>query len=180
MKTNKTNDFDTLTLYVKKLKANEIIEYYKTFGWVLENETENKKYEDLIDLTLKRPHQIENKDELQLMQVYMEEKVNKIGKIEHHKHSKTTAFCLFFGVIGLFMLIVGVFSLLNIIKDVNFIVSIVFSVIGSVFSLLTAICTPIIYKKELLNFQITHKNLSKELKQILDKASLLVGGGNNE
>ena len=62
-------NYDTLNLYVKKIKAEEIKERYKNFGWILFNEQENATYEDILDLTFTRPHKIENKDELQLMQV---------------------------------------------------------------------------------------------------------------
>ena len=53
-------DFDKLSLYVKKYKAEEIIKHYKNFNWKLVSESENKKYEDIVDLTFIRKHKIEN------------------------------------------------------------------------------------------------------------------------
>ena len=63
MKINDYINYDSLKLYVKKNKSKEIIEHYKLFGWELAEEFENKKYEDILDLTFCRAHKIENKDE---------------------------------------------------------------------------------------------------------------------
>ena len=70
-------EYDELRLYVKKTKKDEIVNHYKVFGWNLVSINENKRYEDIVDLEFKRPHKIKEKDELQLLQVYMEENVNQ-------------------------------------------------------------------------------------------------------
>ena len=52
MKTNNYNEYDKLVLYVKKDKAKEIIGRYVLFGWEVESQEENSRYEDILDITL--------------------------------------------------------------------------------------------------------------------------------
>jgi len=180
MKMKKYNDYDTLTLYVKKLKASEIIDSYKTFGWVLTSEVENSKYEDIVDLSFERPHKIENKDELQLMQVYMEEKLNNIGKLEIHKHSRSSAFGLFFGIIGLFLMIFGSILCFDFLLPKELILGIVLLSVGFIFGVITAICLPKIIKFENKHYEEIYAKLEDELTSICKKAEYLYGGKNHE
>jgi len=113
MKTKDYKNFDTLTLYVKKTKAEQIKEYYKIFKWNLIEEKENDKYADIVDLTFSRPHKIENKDELQLNQVYLEENINELAKLENRKHSKSLIFGLSFAIVILILLIQGILFVVN-------------------------------------------------------------------
>ena len=77
-----SNKFDTLNLFVKKIKRQDVVDTYTSLGWKLLTEKENDRYEDIIDLTFLRPHKIQNKDQLQLMQVYTEDNLNEIAKLE--------------------------------------------------------------------------------------------------
>ena len=176
MKKNNNLDYDTLTLLVKKEKQEEIIKCYQNFGWELVGNNENRKYEDIVDLIFKRPHKIKNKDELQLQQVYMEERLNEIGKLERHKHSKTTGFCLFFGVIGLAMIIYGLYLILKF-NIAQIPISISQLSVGFVFCLATIIFAPKIYKKEKKTFHEKTIKLQEELKAIYEVVSTLTGGG---
>ena len=134
MKINDYINYDSLKLYVKKNKSKEIIEHYKLFGWEVLEEFENKKYEDILDLTFCRPHKIKNKDELQLLQVYMEERLNEQAKIEKHKHSKTTSIGLCLGVIGVGLITLGLLACLKVIMFVSLIGGILLAVSGSIFA----------------------------------------------
>ncbi len=179
MRTKKYNDYDNLTLYVKKVKAQQIIENYKTFGWQLVSEADNKQYEDIVDLTFERPHKTENKDELQLMQVYMEDKLNAIGKLEKNKHPKTTSFGLIFGVMGLALIVFAILFNFGVLASLNTVYCIVMGSVGLLFLILTFIVIPKLYKKELNHFKTTHAVYEMELKEICKKATTLSGGENN-
>lgn len=176
MKTNKYNDFDTLTLYVKKSKSKDIISNYQKFGWVLVSQTENSRYEDIEDIMLERPHFVENKDELQLLQVYMEEKLNAIGKLERNKYPKTTSFGLIFGVFGLALLILSALFAFHVLNGSNLALNIVMASVGILFLISTAIVIPKLKNKEQKHFKVTHLNLTSEINQITKKATSLSGG----
>lgn len=178
MKTKTDIDFDTLTLYIKKARASKIIDNYKTFGWELVNEKENNQYEDILDITLKRPHKIENKDELQLMQVYLEDKLNSLAKLEKNKHPKSTSFGLIFGVFGTFLILLGALFGFKVLAGASLPISIFLSFIGIFFLLLTLIFIPKIYSKELKDYNQKHLMLEKDTKDICKKASELWGEKN--
>lgn len=174
------NEFDTLTIFVKKIKAKAIIKDYENFGWSLKYESENNQYEDIVDLTFERKHKIKNKDELQLLQVYMEDKLNELGKLEKNKNPKTTALGLFFGVVGLILLVFGSLFAFNIIINIALTPSIIMMCIGSIFLVSTFIFIPKLNKKELDQFNLRHMQLNDELKEINNKAASIIGGNNDE
>ena len=174
-------NYDTLNLYVKKIKAEEIKERYKNFGWILFNEQENATYEDILDLTFTRPHKIENKDELQLMQVYMEERINSIGKIERHKHSKSTSIGLCLGTFTLLLLALGLWL---IITQYTITSSLVFGIISTAFSVffivLEAVFFPKLIKHENKSFKEKYDKLYKEADDLCKKAINLRGNSHEQ
>lgn len=176
MKTKTYNDFDTLKLFVKKDKYEEIVSNYKTFGWELAEKKENNKYEDIFDLTFERPHKIENKDELQLMQVYMEEKLNNLAKLERNKHPKTTSYGLIFGTFGLLFLLNGLLHIFNITPSIGLVGGIVMASFGLIFLISTAIVIPKLFKKENVYFETKSNQYKFEIVEICKKASSLSGG----
>lgn len=175
METKNYKDFDHLTLMVKRTLAKEIIGYYKLLNWTLESESDNRRYEDIVDLKFARPHFIENKDELQLTQIYLEERINHIRKIEKHKHSLSTSFALCLSVVGLAFLALGILAILNTIH-IGLAFGITFTAVGVVPFILCAIFIPKIYKNEINKFNTLHNRLSKELHEICNKAAALTGG----
>ena len=176
MKNNNYKEFDSLTLYVKTTLTEKIIEYYKLLGWNLVEKHENVYYEDINNLTFSRPHKIENKDELQLMQVYLEDRLNNLSKIERFKHAKSTSFGLIFGIIGVAFSVLGILNIVSVLTFLSLATSIVFTSVGGIFLILCPIFIPSIVKKERLKFEIEFTKLNSEIEEICQKASLLTGG----
>ena len=173
MMKNNYRDNDSLTLYVKKNKSEEIISYYNFFGWELVVQDDNSRYEDLIDLTFTRPHKMKNKDELQLQQIYMEEALNKMGKLERHKHSRITAFGLCLGVLSLISIFLGVYCGLKLKSLWGIIGGMLFAVIGVVAVVIEAFIFPKMYKRIDELYEIKHKDLELELRTICERATCL-------
>ncbi|MBQ7880974.1 MAG: hypothetical protein IJ358_03950 [Clostridia bacterium] len=176
MKINNYKDYDTLTLYVKKNKLKEIIENYQIFGWELVKEQENDRYEDIVDLTFTRPHKIANKDELQLQQVYMEEKLNELGKLERHKHSKTTSIGLCFGTLALAFIIIGVLVALKTNSVTGLVGGIVVAIVGVLLIVVECIILFKLYKNETTIYEQRHNDLESELFMITKTVTELTGG----
>lgn len=172
------NERDSLTLYVKRTLANEIVEYYNILGWELDEERDNKRYEDIVDLVFSRPHKIENKDELQLFQVYMEERINKLAKLGKYKHTLTTSLGLCFGVIGLALIAFGLLISLNVLHILNLIFGICFASAGLIIVVTGSCIIPRIFKKENEKYSTERAIIESELKAICQKASTLQGGTN--
>ena len=178
METNDYKNFDKITLYVKSNKTESIIQHYADFGWKICNKIENKKYADLVDLTFTRPHKIKNKDELQLLQVYLEEKLNAVGKAEKDKHAKTMAFGLCFGPLGLLFLLFGFLVNFNIIVNLDLVFGISFSILGGILLISAGIILPKLFKHEKLIFAKKQILIEKQIQNICDKALLLRGESN--
>ena len=175
MKTDNYNEYDKLKLYVKKKKSNEIIKNYDAFQWKLIERAENVIYEDIEDLTFVRKHKIENKDELQLLQVYMEERLNEAGKLERNKYSKTTSFGLCFGIIGALLILLGTLCCINVFNFMPMAGGITCISMG-VILIIGLVFLPKIIKREKTDYSLNIKEINEQVEEICNKAKLLVGG----
>lgn len=122
---NKEKDiinFDYLTVIINKEKRADVLENYACFGWEVIN-LKDINNENTIEIELKRPHKIKNKDDLQYIQVNMESELNKIGKLEINKHSKSTIFGIVFGMISLLMIVLGLIISIKNYEEVNLLIS---------------------------------------------------------
>lgn len=176
MRTDDYNNYDVLNLYVKRNKLENIINKYTIFGWELEKQEDNKEYEDIVELTFVRFHKIKNKDELQLLQVYMEERLNKVGQLERNKNAKTTSLAFIFGVIGLVMIVFGILDLIFNFFSVSIAGDIIFLSIGAILELTGILVIPKIYKKEKFDFDSKISVLELEIENICERVKVLVGG----
>lgn len=176
MKTKNYNDFDIFKIYVKKNKSTEVIENYKSFGYELVEETPNERYEDILNLEFQRPHKIHNKDDLQLLQVYMEENVNDQAKLEKNKHSKSTIFGLCFGSLCLAFILLGAYLVLKIATVIGMIFGIISIVFGIAIGVVTIIVTIEMIKKEKIVFEKKHKEIVANTKSVCLEAEKLLGG----
>lgn len=167
------NNFDKLNLFVKKSKHQDVVKSYTALGWELIEEKENNRYEDIIDLTFLRPHKLQNKDELQIMQVYMEDNLNEIAKLERNKHSKTTGLGLFLGSVALLLFC---WALYLIIKPQLLVIGIILIAVSIILFVLEIIFLPKLFKKEKLSFNTKFTQLNSQIEEICKKANLLLGG----
>ncbi len=174
------NKFDYITIFIKKSMADEIKQSYAHFEWSVFDEKENDRYEDILDITFSRPHNIKNKDDLQILQMYTEDGFNKLGKLEKTKHSKTLITALTTEVIGFFLFACGLLTALNLLPFGILWLSITSAVIGGLSMIAGAVIMPIIFKKEIVSYEKTKQKLYDEIKQVHNRVENLKGGDNNE
>ncbi len=93
-------NYDSLSVAVKENIAAEMKDWYGAFGWKITNEYNDKLYVDIVHMDFIRPHKIENKDRLQLLQVRFEMTANVIAKA--NRKAKTGA-----GVTGVLLFLLG-------------------------------------------------------------------------
>ncbi len=84
---------DRIGLIVKRSSAVHIIGCYGAFGWTAEDGCEGGD-SGRVQLSFTRPHNIERKDELQLLQVRLEKSINETGKFSVRKMRRTLVFAL--------------------------------------------------------------------------------------
>ena len=114
MKEKDIKNFDYLDIIVKKISEDEIVDAYSAFLWEKIDKKEDERYNDVVHLSFRRPHKIQNKDRLQLLEVYYQSALELRAGLEIKKHSKSKvnlANLIFFSAIFIFG--VGVFIYLN-------------------------------------------------------------------
>ena len=161
MKNKNYHDYDTLKLFAKKEKVEEIISRYQLLKWEIVGQQQNKSYEDIVDLEFIRPHKIKNKDELQLLQVYMEEELNNFAKKESKKHSKSTIAGLSVGLFGISLMSLGIWINFAYSTIASLIFSLIFFMIGTAFLATEMFFLPKMIKQEkqiFLKDKKEHKN----------------------
>lgn len=97
--------YDYLYAAIKKRSSVRLKDCYGAFGWEVLSRAEDDRYDDVLNVAFRRPHAIEHKDELQLIQVYMESALNDLGKTERYAHKKT-----FFAVLGACLFTMGLIA----------------------------------------------------------------------
>ena len=157
------NNLDKLDIYAKKEKANEVIECYETFGWELQENIPNAKYEDTCELSFTRPHKIASKDYLQYNQIEMENILNNKGKLERNKNAKTTTSYLCWGLLSAILIALGVLALCRSLSITNIIFSIVFFVLGILTTLVAIFRTITVFKCEKLDYEKKYTELNDQL-----------------
>ena len=173
-------NFDYLTLLVKKKDVENIIKYYKSFGWQIYEKKEDEKYDDTLIITFCRAHKLKNKDRLQLLQVRLESKLNELGKCEKYKYSKSTIFGLTAGIGLLLLLSLGIFLM----AEQNTIFSrfggIIITIISSVLLVLMLIKIDQLKKSDNEKYIEQIKSINTEISSICDMSKKLVEVEKNE
>lgn len=176
---NKERDiinFDYLTVIIKKEKQAEVLENYACFGWELVN-TKDINSENVYEIDLKRPHKLNNKDELQYLQVNMESELNKLGKLETDKHSKSTIIGIITGIIGIGMTIFGILMAIKNYLEVNLLVGgIMLCVTGLTLLIVMTFLIIKISKREIEVFDIKFQKSQKAVEDYCKIAKELLGG----
>ena len=104
---------DRITVTGKIQAADHIVQRYGDFGWTLTERKDDKLYCDVTHMTFTRPHFIENKDELQLLQVRLEIAYNNTGKLSHKMSSRAVTFGNLAGLLAILFTVGGVLLLLT-------------------------------------------------------------------
>lgn len=105
------NEYDTIRVFVKEKQADELADVYAAFLWEATEKKEHSRYDDVVDFSFRRPHKIENKDELQFLQVAAEHELDVRDKLDKNKHALSTSLGIFLGLLGGALVFFGLFLL---------------------------------------------------------------------
>lgn len=172
------HNFDRLSVTLKLDKEPEMVERFGCFGWRQVERFDDRQYDDLVHIAFERPHKIDNKDELQLLQVNMESCVNKSAKLKKNKLAKTTIIGLIAGMIGCGMIAGGIVIAVLLHSILTIALGSVLAAAGLAEIL---ICLPFLLKtakKEQENFTIQYAQTVEETDKICNAAKALTGGSN--
>jgi len=169
------NNFDYQTIVVRKEKADEVLANYKSFGWQILEEKQHDVYDNLLNVVLVRDHFIKNKDELQYLQVNMEINVNKRGKAEKHKHSKSFILGMNLGLFAMIFLTNMFLSIFMLTGAIRLALAIGFGVLSLVLIVLDAVFVPMLIKKENMKYEKNMLIFNQSIKESCEKAKALTG-----
>jgi len=100
-------NYDRLFVTVKLNKLDELEECYRALGWECVDSRDDSVYRGRVHLVYRRPHRIENKDKLQLLQVYLESALNDEGRLESRAMPLTAATGIITGFVTLALVALG-------------------------------------------------------------------------
>lgn len=166
-------NYDYMYATVKKSKLDELTAHYKALGWEIISRDDDRQYADIIHFTLRRAHVIKHKDELQLLQVYLETAWNTIGKLEANPCPKTMIVGLTLGIIGLAFIIIGLCALLYATVELFNMLGIMWIVAGGLFLVLCMILAVELYKREKVQAAKDIKEARIEIEKVYAEAERL-------
>ena len=177
MKMNEKNyrDYDYQAVVVKKDAENEVVSNYENFGWNVVKKSQHPRYENLIEVEMKRRHFIQNKDDLQFLQVNMENDIVVRGRLKKTKHSKSVITAITLSIIGGLMIVCCLLMIFNVLPNLNIALSIAFGVAGFIVLLAVPFLSYKIVKKENKIFNEREEELSKSIKNYVNEAIKLLG-----
>ena len=83
-------DIDVQSILVKKRNFKDVIYYYSCFGWQVAEVMAEGTIESVVEIKFFRPHNINEKDELQYLQACLERDLIALGKADLvYKRKKT-------------------------------------------------------------------------------------------
>lgn len=177
MKSTVLDEFDYIYVTVKSGMVEKVTEGYEALGWECVKTEVHSRYFDEQNIIFRRPHVIDHKDERQLMQVYLENALNGLGKLVSKPYPKTTAFLVVIGLILLAAVIFGV-TVTLVWNGIWFACGIVVAVLG-----LLAYVPYGVAAKKLCDYErrkriALEKKYYTTVKKICKSGVLFLGGGN--
>lgn len=86
--------WDKLTVSIKTERLGRIAPRYRDFAWEETGRAEHERFDNVTNVSFRRPHKIAHKDRLQFLQVGMEITMNAYSRAEQKKYAATAAFAL--------------------------------------------------------------------------------------
>lgn len=167
-------DYDKLYVTVKADRLDELTSYYGRLGWERVEVKEHKIYLDELNLAFRRPHFVEHKDELQLMQVYLDEALNGLAKMRARPCPYSTAFCVIFSLLSVAAIITGL--CLALVRGGNwFYGGLCISACGGALALATLITSIIAFRREKRAELEYAEKLRETIKNVLQAADAFGG-----
>lgn len=154
---------DFISVKGKKQAAEQIIARYGDFGWELVERYDDKLYCDITHMSFTRPHLIENKDELQLLQVRLEIAFNNTGKYAQKAKSRALIFGNIFGLLAAAFAVCGVVLFLLVEGVLPIVFGSIMCFFGVVIGVAGGIVGYLMYKKDKRKYALL---IQEEVKKI--------------
>lgn len=166
---------DHLAVSVKSGVAEEIKRAYRVFGWKLEDERMDRRYDDLVHMKFVREHRIEGKDRLQLLQVRFDVAINFMGRSGKRMVARTVCAAGLLTLLGLALIACGVLLLLNFTAKVFVACGVALISAGAAAFVLCALTARLVYVKDRRSWAGALAVIAENIRSIVREASLITG-----
>ncbi len=166
------NKYDSLSLALKSELVDKMLSYYEKLGWRVFEKYEDKKYMNIVHVTLVREHVIKNKDKLQLLQVKLESLINRMAKDRKRKHSKTLILSLSSSLFLVISLALGIFLAMRDVPALTLVgACLIFFGVGGFFAHIPVSVKT--YRNENTAYARKFKRTSAEIVRLIERANEL-------
>lgn len=170
-------EYDNLNVAVRRDKVHDLMRYYRALGWENTAVREYGSSGRLLDMSFRRPHFIAQRDQLQLLQVYLETALNTEGWLERMPRPKTFFFCLFGGLLSLALIAAGL-SFVFLAQTLRpFVFGWVLFGMGAAFALTDALFTVQFYRLEGVVVAKRWKEAKEEIERVCAEAERILAQG---
>ena len=166
---------DTISVKSKKQAAEHIERRYGDFGWTLTRKEDDGLYEDVTHMTFTRPHFLENRDELQLLQVRLEIAYNNMGKLSLKSRLRASLYTSLFGLLCAAFAAGGVVLILLIEGLMPIIFGSLLCAVGVAAGVFGGVLSHRVYKKDKKKYGLLIEEQLETIESLCKKARALRG-----
>lgn len=166
-------NYDRLFVTVKLNKLDELEECYRALGWECVDSRDDSVYRGRVHLVYRRPHRIENKDKLQLLQVYLESALNDEGRLESRAMPLTAATGIITGFVTLALVALGLCLMYLLDNPVIYIAGIIFLTCSAAMFLLAVTVTLKVFFSENKRRKTKLLHARAEIEAVLKEAAAI-------
>lgn len=164
---------DTISIRSKKQAAEHIERRYGYFGWSLAEKKDDRLYGDITHMTFTRPHFIEHKDELQLLQVRLEIAYNDMGRFSYKRGLRASLFGSFSGLLAAAFVAGGILLFLLLGGVWPQVAGSLACACGVALGIICGIFTPRIYEKDKHKYNLLIEERYKKIEELCNRARAL-------
>lgn len=167
-------NYDYITLSIRPDREEEVLREYKCFAWEpYERKRRGKKY---VLVVLRRPHNIPDKDRLQLLQINMEKAQDDVIKYSRHKHTFIKVFAIYLWGFGLISILFGLSVAANGQNAAVIIIGTLFAMLGLAVIILTGAFFKKLIRSEIRNFEARTEIAAEDMAAALKEAEKITNG----
>ena len=166
---------DHLAVSVKSGLAEEIKNAYRVFGWRLEDEHADKRYNDLVHMKFVRDHKIAGKDRLQLLQVRFDVAINFMGKAGGRIGKRALGAGLTLALFGIACVICGALLLANFTAKLFVACGVALISAGAAAFILCALSARLLYAQDKRTYTGALAVIAENIRTTVKEASLITG-----
>lgn len=167
-------NYDYITLSIRPDREEEVLREYKCFAWEPYERRQRGKKSVLV--VLRRPHDIPEKDRLQLLQINMEKAQDDVIKYSKRKHTFIKVFAIYLWGFGLISILFGLSVAANGQNAAVIIIGTLFAMLGLAVIILTGAFFKKLIRSEIRNFETRTEIAAEDMAAALKEAERLTNG----